>query len=72
MVADSAGMCDVLNKQFTSVFTNEDCSHIPPPIQLHHGDPLSIITVEAPDVEKKITNLKENSAPGPLKFTPVP
>ena len=39
MVADSAGMCDVLNKQFTSVFTNEDCSHIPPPIQLHQGDP---------------------------------
>ena len=70
MVADSAGMCDVLNKQFTSVFTNEDCSHIPPPIQLHHGDPLSIITVEAADVAKKITNLKENSAPGPLKFTP--
>ena len=63
LVADSADMCDVLNMQFTSVFTSEDCSHIPPPEQLHHGDRLSIITAEAVDVAKNITNLEENSAP---------
>ena len=52
MVADCAGKCDVLIKQFTIVFFNEDCSHIPPSVQWHHGDPLSIITVEAVDVAK--------------------
>ena len=69
-VADSAGMCEVLNKQFTSVFTEEDCRNIPPPIQMCHGDRLLTINVETDDVKAKINRIKLNSAPGPDKFGP--
>ena len=69
-VADSAGMCEVLNKQFTSVFTEEDCRNIPPPIQMCHGERISSISIDPVNVAAKINKLKMNSAPGPDKFDP--
>ena len=69
-VADSPGMCEVLNNQFTSVFTEEDGRNIPPPIQMCHGDRLTTINVAAENVKTKIDRVKTNSAPGPDKLGP--
>ena len=62
--ADSATKAEILNKQFSSVFTQEDLDHIPAP----SGNSFPSITnieISAAGVAKLLQNIKPNKASGP-------
>ena len=58
---------EMLNAQFSSVFTDEDTENLP---QLNKRYPsLSVLNVSAIGVEKLLLNLKANKAAGPDKLS---
>ena len=64
LYSDSKSKADILNRQFTSVFTREDTSNIPTPT----GPPqpsMPDIEVEVRGVQKLLSNIKPNKASGP-------
>ena len=71
LVTDDECMADILNDFFCSVFTREDTTDIPDAEQLYHGmEPLEFVQITPAQVQKKLSSLKPNSAPGPDKLWP--
>ena len=67
-VSDSQGMCNILNGQFSSVFTNEDTTSIPVPQQMCTAEVESLLITE--DMFKeRLSKVKKNGAPGPDNVT---
>ena len=65
VITDNKGMADQLNTYFPSVFTREDQSNVPV-LQAKVSVPeLDNIMFSVTDIEDKISELKDNSAPGP-------
>ena len=56
---------DVLNDFFTSVFTEEDQSHIPRLEERHGGNLMEDLVITEAKVLKKLKMLKTNKSPGP-------
>ena len=73
LVNDDEKMADLLNEFFCSVFTKEDCTYLPCAEQLFDpgaGIPLDSIQFSEAKVQKKLEQLKPNSAPGPDMLWP--
>ena len=69
-VSDDLGMADILNKFFSSVFTDENVASMPVPDQVFQGDvPLQTAHICPEAVKAKISKLKPCSAPGPDKIS---
>ena len=65
VITDNKVMADQLNTYFSSVFTREDQSNVPV-LQAKVSVPdLDNIIFSVTDIEDKISELKDNSAPGP-------
>lgn len=62
-------MCNTLNSFFTSVFTDEDTANIPTPVQMCDVD-IGSLTVNEEMFKTRLSNIKQNGAPGPDKITP--
>ena len=72
-ITDNQEAANLLNNFFTSVFTNEDTSNLPQPVQLFTEDisqKLSKISLTTDTILKSLTNLKPNKAPGVDKIMP--
>ncbi len=69
LVSDSTKKAELLNNQFKSVFTNEDMSTIPAPLQTI-CKPISDITIHTEGIEKLLTELNPNKATGPDSISP--
>ena len=67
-VADSQGMCNILNSFFSSVFTAEDTTNIPVPQNMCNVDIKSFVVTEEM-FKKRLSKVKKNGAPGPDKVT---
>ena len=66
LVTDSKGMAEILNRQYTSVFTREGLEDMPEAEALYTGDsPLEDVGFEREEVVKKLRNIKQTGAPGP-------
>ena len=71
LISDDAGMADLLNNHFASVFTEEDVSEIPGMEIRYEGTmPLRKIVITEEIVRKKIKKLNPNKSPGPDGFHP--
>ena len=71
LISSDAGMADLLNNQFVSVFTDEDVSEIPGMEIIYEGTmPLRKIIITEEIVRKKIKKLNPNKSPGPDGFHP--
>ena len=69
-VSDDLGMADILNKFFSSVFTDENVASMPVPDQAFQGDvPLQTAHICPEAVKAKISKLKPCSAPWPDKIS---
>ena len=64
LFSDSQNKADILNRQFTSVFTREDTSSIPPLPDRNYPSMPNIV-VQIPGVKKLLSNIKPNKASGP-------
>ena len=69
LVSDSHGICNVLNKQFVSVFTQENTSTIPS-IPKRVNTSIGLLLASEENVKERLCKVKKHSAPGPDKFTP--
>jgi ribonuclease P/MRP protein subunit RPP40 len=59
---------DLLNSYFASVFTREDCIHIPEPVEMFKGsqsESLSSMTIEEQVVLEKLTKINVGKSHGP-------
>ena len=63
-VADSQGMCNILNGFFTSVFTTEDLNNLPSLAPLCNSK-IGSLTVTEEMFKKQLSKTKKNGAPGP-------
>ena len=63
-VADSQGMCNILNGFFTSVFTTEDLDNLPSPTPLCYSK-IGSLTITEEMFKKQLSKTKQNGAPGP-------
>ena len=66
-------MAQILNEQFTSVFTREDIRNIPTPENLFRRNidcQLSSYEIKDEDIEKCIDKLKIQKTPGPDQISP--
>jgi len=72
VTTDSREMAEILNRFFSSVFTEEDPNEVPPEAEAHANvaEELSNIRIEVSKTRKLIMNLKTDSSPGPDKITP--
>ena len=70
-VADAQGMAEILNRTFKEVFTRENSSEIPEPAAMAPETLLTTVRFTAKGVKKKISELKQESAPGPDGITPL-
>ena len=69
IVTDNREMAEILNAQYTGVFTREDTTNLPDPEHLFTGeDPLTEVEFKREEVEKKLKNIKADGAPGPDKL----
>ena len=71
LVTDSKGMAEILNRQYTSVFTREVLEDMPVAEALYSGDsPLEDVGFVRDEVVKKLKNIKCSSrTPGlPLVY----
>ena len=69
LISDAAGKAEILNDQYTSVFTKEDTTDLPnkPPADI---PPCPPIKVDPKGVHKLLKNLKPDKAAGPDQLTP--
>ena len=65
LITDNKQMADMLNKQFSSVFSNEDASHIPDCPDTSHGFKLENTFFDEETVRNKIKKLKISASSGP-------
>jgi hypothetical protein len=68
LVHDKTNMANILNDNFSAVFTKEDTESIPTPHNMFQGNDanrLTEIKVSSQDVEKVLNKLKVNKSPGP-------
>ena len=66
LISTDAGMANLLNTHFVSVFTEEDIGVIPNVLVKYEGTmPLREIIITEEIVRKKIKNLNPNKSPGP-------
>jgi hypothetical protein len=56
---------EALNRQFASVFTNEDMDHLPEPANLEVHTPLETILITDDMVLNKLKSLRADKSPGP-------
>ena len=56
---------EVLNSQFSSVFTKEDISNLPTTPQLDLKQELTSVHISPPMIAKKLKNLRSDKSPGP-------
>ena len=63
-VADSQGMCNILNGFFTSVFMTEDLNNLPT-IAPFCNSKIGSLTVTEEMFKKQLSKTKKNGAPGP-------
>ena len=69
LISDNTQKAELLNEQFSSVFTNEDLSSLPQALPCMFPTIPDIVIV--PDgIEKLLKNLQANKAPGPDGITP--
>ena len=69
LISDNIQKAELLNEQFSSVFTNEDLSSLPQALPCMFPTIPDIVIV--PDgIEKLLKNLQANKAPGPDGITP--
>ena len=61
---------EVLNRFFTSVFTEEDLENIPTLEDRYHGPPLENIIITPEMITQKLKKLKTSKSPGPDGFHP--
>ena len=70
-ITDNEKQAEVLNKFFTSVFTEEDLNNVPMMEPIYtDGMPLNSVQFSAELVKEKIVKLKSSAAPGPDKICP--
>ena len=69
LISDAKGKAEVLNRQYTSVFTDEDTSNIPDLGPSPHP-PMSDINVTTEGVEKLLKKLNPSKASGPDNIHP--
>lgn len=65
LYTDNKDMAKILNDYFVTVFTKENTSHVPQPVQLPSQSSLLNIQFDSATIKKKIMKLKPHSAPGP-------
>ena len=73
VITDDQEMCEVLNRQYCSVFTREDTSNLPEVKDTFHLGreyELQDIIFTKEKVESKLKKLKPSSAPGPDQIWP--
>ena len=71
--SDSSHMVEILNDQFSSVFTQEDFSNIPVPTNIFQGnahDKLTSIEIKLEDVHKRLSALREDKSAGADDMSP--
>ena len=67
-VSDSQGMCNILNAQFSSVFTDEDTTSIPSPQQMCNAE-VETLSITEDMFKERLSKVKKNGAPGPDNVT---
>ena len=70
---DNGEMCEILNTFFCSVFTDEDVNKLPEPKCIFLDDDsnkLCNFVITKDKVYNKLSQLKENKAPGPDRLSP--
>ena len=65
LVTDNQQMASILNNQFSSVFTNENLSNIPPCPDTSGGNSIQDIYFDPDKVYRKILSLRVSSSSGP-------
>jgi hypothetical protein len=68
-VSDSKGKASILNRQYESVFTREDSTNIPSPLE-PPSPTMPTINISRNGILKQLQNLKENKASGPDSIPP--
>ncbi len=68
LISDAKGKASVLNKQYCSVFTNENTPA--PPLGNSAHLPMPDIIINPNEVEKALKDLKPNNTSGPDKISP--
>jgi hypothetical protein len=69
LISDAKGKAEILNKQYTSVFTHENTTNLPD-LGPSPYPTMSPITVTAPGVHKLLCGLNPNKASGPDSIPP--
>ena len=69
LISDNIQKTELLNEQFSSVFTNEDLSSLPQALSCMFPT-ISDIVIVPEGIEKLLKNLQANKAPGPDGITP--
>ena len=65
LITDNLEMATVLNQQFSSVFSHEDTTNLPPYPQLNGQNTVEDVYFDEMTVKSKIKNLKISSSSGP-------
>jgi hypothetical protein len=69
LISDAKGKAAILNRQYQSVFTREDSSNIPSPLE-QPSPAMPDIVISRNGILKQLQNLKENKASGPDHIPP--
>jgi len=69
LISDPKGKAAILNRQYQSVFTNEDISNIPAPPEMP-SPPMPEIDISRNGILKQLLELKDNKAAGPDLIPP--
>ena len=64
LISEAKDKADILNRQYISVFSREDTSVIPPPVEAPHP-PMDEIGIDRLGIVKLLTQLKDHKACGP-------
>ena len=73
VISDNKTTADIFNKYFSSVFTVENLSSIPNPVNkfnFSNSEGLSSIVIEEEDVIKKLININTSKSQGPDEINP--